>query len=87
MAHKNRIEKPGQMVWSQLYIKTFGVDFVNSILDDNCGYNKKEITKKVATNMTGPLLNIWMFCIAIEHIATYGTKFNICVKNFWSNFY
>ena len=39
--HKNRIEKPGQMVWPQLYIKIIWVHFVNSIPDNNnWGYNK-----------------------------------------------
>ena len=41
VAHKNRIEKPGKMVWSQFYIKIFGLHFVNSILDNNhWRYNK-----------------------------------------------
>ena len=35
VARKNRIVEPGQMVWLQLYIKLFGVHFVNSILDNN----------------------------------------------------
>ena len=34
-AYKNRIDKPGQMIWSQLYIKMLGVHFANSILDNN----------------------------------------------------
>ena len=41
VAHKNRTEKPGKMVWSQSYIKIFGVHFVSSILgNNNWGYNK-----------------------------------------------
>ena len=34
-AYKRRIDKPGQLIWSQLYIKILGVHFVNSILDNN----------------------------------------------------
>ena len=34
-AYKNRIDKPGQMIWSQLYIKILGMHFVNSVLDNN----------------------------------------------------
>ena len=33
--YKNRIDKPGQMIWSQLYIEILGVHFVNSVLDKN----------------------------------------------------
>ena len=34
-AYKNRIDKPGQMIWSQLYNKILGAHFVNSALDSN----------------------------------------------------
>ena len=34
-AYKNRIDKPGKMIWSQLYIKILGVHFDNSVLDNN----------------------------------------------------
>ena len=33
--YKIRIDKAGQMVWSQFSIKTFGVYFLNSVLDNN----------------------------------------------------
>ena len=33
--YKNWIDKPGQMIWSQLYIKIFRVYFVNSVLDNS----------------------------------------------------
>ena len=33
-AYKNGINKTGQMIWSQLYIKILGVHFVNSVLDN-----------------------------------------------------
>ena len=35
LTYKNRIDKPGQMTWLQLYIKIPGAHFVNSILDNN----------------------------------------------------
>ena len=35
VAHKNGIDKPGQIIWSELYIKIFGVHFINSVLDNN----------------------------------------------------
>ena len=34
-AYKNRIDKPGQMIWSQLYIKILGLHFVHSVFDNN----------------------------------------------------
>ena len=35
VTYKIRIDKPGQMMWSQLYIKILGMGFVNSVLDNN----------------------------------------------------
>ena len=40
VAHKNKTGKPGQMTWSQLYIKTFRVHFVNSVDNNKWRYNR-----------------------------------------------
>ena len=34
-AYKNRIDNPGQMIWSQLYINILGAHFVNLIPNSN----------------------------------------------------
>ena len=41
VVHKNRINKPGQMVWSQVYINIFGMHFVNSVLDNKIWRHNK----------------------------------------------
>ena len=33
--YKNRIDQPGQMEWSQFFIKTLEVNFGNSIVDNS----------------------------------------------------
>ena len=35
VVYKYRIDKTGQMMWSQLYIKILRVHFLNSVLDKN----------------------------------------------------
>ena len=37
--------------------------------------------KQVTMNMTGPPLNIWLFCITIEHKSSWDTIFLIYCKN------
>ena len=32
---KKKIDKRGQMIWSQMYIKILGVHFVSSVFDSN----------------------------------------------------
>ena len=48
-AYKNRIDTPGQMIWSQVFIEMFGVHFANSVLYKN-KWNKiknKLLDKKI----------------------------------------
>ena len=41
-AYKNRIDTPGQMIWSQVFIEMFGVHFADSVL-----YKNKLLDKKI----------------------------------------
>ena len=48
-AYKNRIDTPGQMIWSHVFIEMFGVHFANSVLYKN-KWNKiknKLLDKKI----------------------------------------
>ena len=47
VAYKNRLDKPGRIVWSQFFIKILGVHFVNSVLDNNkCDKINYKLTKR-----------------------------------------
>ena len=51
-AYKNRVDTPGQMIWSELYIKILGVHFVNSVPDRNNWDIINDKQKQAITNMT-----------------------------------